>query len=412
MSGIEGPRKSQSLADRWRAEADKATAPRPSVPERISPGPELLVPKEKKEEPERLVQSEQGGALSGAMPQRASMNWSDKKVDISSINLRTLPVNWNAIADIGKSINQIAGNPVTRQDIVALKPPTDVYPGIPMVASVIAHRRNKEIPIRLPTKEDIGNKRVQWYVDILYKYINPFSQKIAERFRGYVEQEGERTVLKTGLKIADVADIAGSIENPRQQLLKETALLYRILQQPEIDEGFLYDGEVTVEDKILGFLDALKEAKYNPKLLDDTSYALNNRDFPLLLKLLPKLNLPSDTFDTWSASVAGAELMQGLEVFLRRQGMPDIEPAPLPQEIDLFDATSWPRAYAEWFKGEKLERVKNGLPVVFEHALDALPTNGPEFADQMYALAENVCALHAQGKSSGDIAHHMFVKDR
>lgn len=403
MSTIEGSKRPRSFFDKLK-EITKGESPN-SQQEEVSIAGEVPRPEIKRERPKNIPHPISERVMPPPLPQMRPRKWSDKSVSIDSINLRSLPINWNALTNLGKSLNRLADNRVSREDIANLKPPTDVYFGIPMVASVIAHQRNKEIPIQLPSKEQIG--KMKWYVNELYEYLNYFSERIAEKFRRYVEREGERTVLKAGLKVADVANLIGAIENPRQQMLHEVAMLYRNFQQPQISEGILWDDEVPIEDKIYNFLNALKHVKHDPQIFNAVAY----RNYPILLQLLPKLNLPSDEFDAWSASIAGAELMEGLEMFLRRRGMPDIQPAPQPQEFDLFDLTSWPRAMAEAFSGEKLQRVKRDLPDILEQALTALPENGPQLANQIYAVAENVCVLHAQGTSDGELAHNIFVKN-
>ena len=338
--------------------------------------------------------------------------WSEKDVKIDSINLRGLPVNLQALTNLGKAINEIKDDHIERKDLADIRPPVSLYPALPMVASVIASKRNPEIPVVLPTNEEV--KAMKPYLVTIEKFIGRFSENLARKFGSYVERRGAQLVVDTANQVVKFAEVARTIENPQQQFLKEATLLYQNLQKPETEEGFWGEtNQVKVEQKIYNLLRSLNEARFNNSWPSYTPRWLNSRDFPLLLKLLPRLNLPpqwTSEGNISNASIAGAELMSGLETFLKQQGIKGIGPAPQPREFNLLDPDSWGRGLAEVFAVEKLERVKNGLPNVLTQTYQALPQNGPQMADKIYNIAENVCILKAQGHSPNEIAQNMFSK--
>lgn len=379
----------------------KATAEKPTFTPTIDPSEQAKTDRLRIEELKEFIDES-----------KPTPKWSEKEVKIDSINLRELPVNWQALINLGKAINEIKDDDIEREDLTDIKPPASIYPALPMVASVIANKRNPEIPVVLPTQEEV--KAMKPYLATVEKFIGRFSENMARKFGGYIERKGAQIVVDIANQVTKFPDVARTIENPQQQFLKETTLLYQNLRRSETEEGFWGEtNEVKVEQKISRLLRALNEFRFNNSRPDYTPRWLNSRDFPLLLKLLPRLNIPSQwtSEDNISkASIAGAELMSGLETFLKQQGIKGIGPAPSPREFNLLDPDSWGRGFAELFAAEKLERVKKGLPNALTQAYQALPQNGPQMADKIYDIAENVCILKVQGHSPDEIAGNIFVK--
>lgn len=335
--------------------------------------------------------------------------WADKEVALSSINLRELPINWQALSNLGKAINEIKDDRFERKDLIDIKPPAETYSALSMVASVVANKRNPKIPIILPTQVEI--KTMKPWLTKVERFIGRFSENWARKFDGYIEKKGAQVVSDVGTRIINLTEVFRDVENPREQFLREVTLMYQNLQRKETEEGFWgEENEVIVEDKIYNLLHALIEFKINHEWPDNTPRWLNNHDFPLMLRLLPKLNMPPDSLDEGKASIAGAEMMKGFEVFLRQQGVKKIGSAPAPREVDLFNPSSWMRGLAETFAHEKLERVKNGLPNMLTQAYHVLPSDGPELAEKIYDVAENICVLKAQGRTAEEIASHIFER--
>lgn len=336
----------------------------------------------------------------------AKPKWADREVSLSSINLRELPIGWQSLTNLSRAINEMKDYPFERKDLADIKPSLDVYPALPMIASVIANKRNPAIPVVLPTQAEI--KAMKPWLNTVEKFIGRFSQNWARKFGGYVEKRGQQVVVDVGSRVSNIAEQVRTIENPRQQFITEITNLYNHLARPEYKMVGDFFGEhreeVKIEDKIHNLLLGLRYVR------DGGKHQLYTRDqFPLLNTVLPIIKFPPDTLDDDQASIAGAELMEGIHVFLRQQGVSQLMPVPRAQGVNLFDPGSWMRGIAETFFGEKLEKVKRGLPNVLTQAHGVLPPSGPQLSDKIYDVAENISILKAQGRTADEIAHHVFV---
>ncbi|MBX4209414.1 hypothetical protein KW799_01845, partial [Candidatus Parcubacteria bacterium] len=196
----------------------------------------------------------------------------------------------------------------------------------------------------------------------------------------------------------------GRFENPRRQFLDELAALYRLIQKPISTRGFWEDSEMPIEQKIEALFHRLNH--YGASQFP----AMNEKNFPLLFTLSRKFGFPGATFPYSEAGIAGAELMGGIEAFLRQQRIADIPSAPSPQEFSLFDTGSWMRALAETFYAEKLDMVRGKLPGLLGLIVRILPESGPQLADSIYEVAERIHELGMLGVPSQDIAESVFKK--
>lgn len=350
--------------------------------------------------------------------------WAQKKVTPAEINLRSLPVDFAAITELGHAINSIKTDEISTQDLAEIKVPTDVYPALPMVASVISHQRNPEIPVILPNGAEI--KAMKPWLKHVSHFLSRFSPGIAQRFDRFAEKQGQNAVLQTGQKIDRLAKTIENIPNPKQQFLKEVCTLYIKLAQPTYEESFWSEkNEVKIEDKISTLVRVLQELKQYHEWPEDTpkwiGNWLNSRDFPLTLKLLPQLGVPPVATNSDIFGIAGAEMMKGIDVFLRQhgrstldilrqQGLHDLPPVPRAAEFDIFDPGSWGRGLGETFAADKIVRVEQHLPEVLNKALAAMPSDGPALANQIYLTAENVAILNKQGMSANELAQNIFTK--
>lgn len=354
------------------------------------------------EQPE-LVQDSSAGE--GAAPES---KLADRKVSLDSINLQLLPIGWPSLTNLCRAINKMKDDPFVGVDLAAIKPPPDVYPALPMVASVIAHKRDPRIPVVLPTQAEV--KAIKPWLATVEKFIGRFSQNWAKKFEGYVERKGQQVVVDVGSLISNIADQVRMIENPRQQFLTELTNLYNHLAKPEYKtvEDFFGDHQeqVKIEEKIRYLLLGLRYIR------EGGDHELYTREqYPLLTTVLPIIKFPPDTLiDDDRASVAGAELMEGIHAFLKQQNVTGLMSVPTAQPVDISDPGSWIRGLAETFSADKLERVKSELPYVLTQAYGVLPLSGPQLADKIYSVAEGICILKARGKSVEEIAKHIFVK--
>src|SRR3989344_6654566 len=276
--------------------------------------------------------------------------WHDREIDLGSINLREIPLNWQALTDLGKAINRLKDDPFAVRDFAALKPEPSHYIGIPMVASVIANKNNPEVPVILPTEQEV--KALKPWLSLVTGLLGRIHPTLAAKFDRYFERKGAEIVVISALKIAEIGDFIGTIPNPRKQFLNELSDVYKNLQKEETYKGFL--GEtvyMSIEQKVSNFLntfDYLRHYRYDPP--DFPARWLNSKQFPIVIGLLPKLRIPDTNAGT--TSIAGAELMEGVEIFLKRKGVRNIGPAPLPSEFDLFNLDTWGRGLAVFFKEE------------------------------------------------------------
>ncbi len=151
--------------------------------------------------------------------------WARKEVDPSSVDIGQHLISRHALRCLGKAINEIKQDPYGSSDLEDIKPPKAAYPVLPMIASVIANRKDPAIPVSLPSREDV--EKMKPWLGALEKFIGRFSESWARRFGRYVEKRGQRVVLDTGLQIATVAEKIGTIGNPRNQFLTEVSSLYQ-----------------------------------------------------------------------------------------------------------------------------------------------------------------------------------------
>lgn len=342
-------------------------------------------------------------------------------IPLEAINLyHELPINWDAITNLGLVANRLKETPVTKTDISRLKPPEAAYRGIPMVASVVAHAAESTIPLTLPTDADV--RAIKPWLNDVSRVIGLFSEGLQNKFHRYIERRGGEIVTEVGLKIHDVAQIFAGIEHPQEQFRDEIYRLYANLQLPQHkpDDSFFagFFGEefveVTPEEKIGDLLHAMRFYRNRGNLSDREGW-FQNKNFPLLTKILPLIKFPPDSFDIETASVAGAEMMQGIEFFLRHEGFRNVQPAPGATEYDLldllsFNADAWKRTLAEWFKPGQLEEVRQKLPDILHYGKEALPKSGPQFAQKVYGLAKNIVFSKEQGRSDSEMAMHIFAR--
>lgn len=332
--------------------------------------------------------------------------WTKQQVDIDSINLRNLPIGWQALTRLGGAINELKDDQFDRNDLVDIKPSRAVYPVLPMVASVVANRRNPEIPMILPTADEV--KAMKPWLDTVEKFIGRFSENWARRFGHYIERKGQQAVMDIGNRIADAADQIQEVENPRQQFVEELTLLYNRLALPEyrVVHGVFEDWEepVKIEDKVTDMIVDLQYVKQGHH------HVYGEAEFPLLTRLLPITQLPPYGMQAGLAGFVGSELMDGTHTFLQSEGKRNLYPVPEPQEFNLFDFDSWIRGFAESFYPEKLERVKRQFPNVLSLAHQGLPENGPKLSEKIFDIAENICVLNAQGHTPDELAEHIFKR--
>ncbi len=322
---------------------------------------------------------------------------------LRTVNIRSfLPLDWEAVTMLGKELNKFRNDPFDSNDLADIAPPSEAKAVIIMVASVVIHSQRTSVPYLLPTKADLQALRP--WIGSLEKMLRKISPKWAVMFGSYVEAKGHEAIIGAGNVIIETAEMCRRFEWPRYQFLEELGTLYQLLCQPQAEEGFFEDTELSIEKKIEGLFIALR---YNGSALFPEVNAAN---FPLLFALMKKFNFPSRGFSDSNAGVAGAELMRGIENFLLQYWRDDIPEAPPSQEFDLFNLESWMRGFTETFFSERLEMVQERLPTLLWLVLRILPESGPMLADSIYGIADRIHTLGKLGVSSQDIARSVFGK--
>src|SRR5258708_10563908 len=69
--------------------------------------------------------------------------------------LRELGIDPSAVAGLGRAVNELKDDKYTQKDLADITPPESTYFAIPMVASVIAHRIDSEVPVTMPTQAQL-----------------------------------------------------------------------------------------------------------------------------------------------------------------------------------------------------------------------------------------------------------------
>ena len=321
---------------------------------------------------------------------------------LTAINLRNLPIDWQALASLGHMINRLQDNPYGASGLAAIEPPEDVYPAIAMVASVIANKNNPAIPLSLPSNADI--QKIKPFLLTLEKWIEKVSPRLSKKFVQYCEKRGQDMVKGAALGLVEIVEIFTPFEKPKEQFVKELTAIYNNLQKPVIQEGIIFDDELSIEDKIENLFDHLQG--------ESGHKWFNDREFALTTKLTKRLKFPPASLSSGDAGVVGAEFMAGIESFLRQKGIREIKPAPQAKEFDLFDWSTWKRGLAEIFVPEKIEKVKKMLPEILMEVERILPESNSEFKKKIYSIAEMICMLNESGVSPETIAKHIFKKQK
>jgi hypothetical protein len=344
----------------------------------------------------------------------------EREVSLDSIDLRTIPINWTAVARMGRSINNLKDEPLIMQEfalIRELKEP--LYPAIPMVASVTAHQRNPEIPIIYPTEEQV--KAMKPSLGFVSFIIGRFSNNWQAKFDRYLKQEGTHKVMGVAEKVFSMVRVLENTQydHPRERFIDGLEVLYSDLSQSETEQGGflgLEEVERPIEKKILQLIQEVRSARFR----DGHGRYFNSDRHPFLSKLLRVansvgINFPSAPLPTLlepnsdeKAAIAGSEVMGGIEIFLRSNSRQNIPAAPRPMEFDIFNFGSYMRAAAEIFNYSKLERVKAKLPEVLNQAADCIPEKPSAVAERIYEIAEDIVILKQQGRTDKEIAESLI----
>ncbi len=327
-------------------------------------------------------------------------------VGIESIRLKNLPIGWQQLPTLAKSINALKEEPFGAGfELAQLKPLEKEAIVIPMIASVVANHADPAIPLNLPNSEEV--KTIKPWLKRVSVFVGRFSNGLGHRFDRFIEKKGQQTVQKTGEKIFEAAHALGQTENPQSRFVTEVAQLYTRLTQPETYFDF-EEKERSIEQKISGLIGQMDRAKRGKPFDSDW---FSKKHFPLLANVFAVVGFPPTSLyiESGNVGIVGAELMQGIEIFLRQSDVSNIPQAPLPTEFDLFNMNTWMRGLAELFKAGQLEKVKRELPSVLSQVREVLPHDGRQFEQEIYGIAKNVVALKAKGIEDHALVNGLFA---
>lgn len=342
------------------------------------------------------------------------------EASLESIDIRTIPLNWPAIARLGRSVNELKDQPIRVQEFGPLRTLTEpLYPAISMVASVIANRRNPGIQIMYPTDEQV--KAMRPSLGLVSTFIGRFSTKWQDRFDRFLERQGANKVMGVAGKAFRIVDVleATHYDQPRINFVNGIEVLYTDLSQSETQPGGLFgwdEVERPVEEKIKQLINEVRAARFG----HGRGRFFNSNRHPFLAKLLMTvnsigINFPKEPEEVLigpdsdeKTAIAGAEVMEGIETFLRRDDRINIPPAPKPREFDLFNPDTYNRTLAEWLNMDKLERVKAKLPQVLNYVVECIPESPSAVATRIYEIAEDIVSLKKQGKTDREIAEALI----
>lgn len=359
----------------------------------------------------------------------------DREVSLDDISIYNLPVNWTATGSLATAINRLKETPLDRFEIRQHMPSPDVYAGIPWVASAIANHYNREIPVILPSADEI--KAIKPWLTGLSSLIGRFSVTWQYRFNRFIEANADDKILnQSASNILRRVDTIGEIDHPKARFVPEVAAIYNQVAAPQEEEDDNFDpiGDLfsifddspakpktrlaPIERKVENLVSALIDAKYGR----GNSW-INTQAYPLLTRAVQMAKFPPDFVDVGIpmaspqvGGIVGSEIMQGVEGFLRKRGMTVIPTATSPvRTFDLFDGNTWNsdsvnRSLAETFAQEKIRALKRELPDILTEVENVLPESGPAIMDSVRTLAENILILSKQGVSTTEIAQALFTK--
>jgi hypothetical protein len=360
-----------------------------------------------------------------------------REVTLNDISIHTLGFNWAALRTLGFEINALQEVPLNafniQQQLTAVLRP-ELYNTIPLVSSAIAHHYNPKIPVLTPNEEEI--KALKPVLELLAKLLGGVSSKWSAKFDRFIEKKAADVIQETAERVCKVMDGLGKVQKPKAQFTPEIQRLYVAAAKPEQREvendlsdeiegvfdlftgGFFEDEQprrrteaVPIEDKIKRLIQDMRAARYSGRARTITPQA-----FPLLTWLLQNSGFPPDTLDEDHAAIAGSEMMQGIEIFLKAKGVGPIPKAPRPSKgLDPFDPFTWidgdlMRGMAETFAPERLAAVRKALPGILRAAEAFLPADGPRTIKALQILAENILILSKNGKTGKEIAHALLRK--
>lgn len=296
---------------------------------------------------------------------------------------RQLPLDWAALTELGIELNNLRDEPFSGTDLAEIIPPKEARVAIVMVASIVANRHNRKIPIILPTKEDV-QKINPWLISV-EKFLGRLSPFWMKTFGEHLERMGSEGVAEKANALMQFADFFRKFPAMRHQFLSEIAVLYTVIAKHGSRP----------ESRIESLLQSL---------MHGDTVEFNSAKFPLLFALRKQFQFDIDQ----DLCIAAAELLEGIHCFLLEKGIDNIPDPPPATGFDPFELGSWFRLAAEVLYSQRLEKVKARLPHLLTLVMRVLPEDGVAFSDSCYEFAETITSLGQQGMPPHEIVRRVF----
>jgi len=323
------------------------------------------------------------------------------------LSIKDIPLNWtylqNNAHDIGRFFGRILGKPDLAHLVSNHEVPAEWSAFIPMVASNVAHTRDRSISFRRPTFKDAV--RFKPAAGIARKLLG--ESEMGERFESIEVAKAEARINETSGVILRIAETASGIENPRRLFHEEMDKLYR----------YATSRYVLLNDQALGpnTKDADIRLEYLLRHLlgsSDTERMPDGlREQFKLTPLVRDLNvLPKSTQSSTSLRVAAPEILSGIYNFLYSNGSEGYFPPNINEPLAKFSG-EWAyfrRQLTEKFKHKKLASMERKTTDMLQHIFNILPESGPQFADSIYRIAEGICKSKRDGYDDDSIARNLL----
>lgn len=319
------------------------------------------------------------------------------------VSIKDIPINWSYLQTNAHVIGRLIGKPDLLQVISRPEVPAGWSSFIPMLASTIAHARDRRIPLRKPTFEEAA--RIKPAVGIARKLLG--ESELGERFESYTVSKAEARIDNAGERIVHLAEAASRIENPRRRFHEEMDKLYKyatgehVLPRDQALGPNTPDADIRLE-YLLGHLVNSQNIESIPHDIRE-QFGLTSlvRD----LGLVPEYSYPGTAI-----RIAAPEILSGIYNFLHSNGPEGYYPPNGNTTHPMFSGewAYFKRQLAERFKHKDLSRAERKTSDVLMHIYNILPENGPQFASSIHGIAEGICRSKEDGVDDDTIARNLL----
>ena len=323
------------------------------------------------------------------------------------LSIKDIPLNWTYLQNNAHDIGRLFGRIIGIADLAQLVSHHEMPAGwpafIPMIASNVAHTRDRSISFRRPTFKDAV--RFKPATGLARKLLG--ESEMGERFESIEVAKAEARINETSGVILRIAETASGIENPRRLFHEEMDKLYR----------YATSRYVLLNDQALGpnTKDADIRLEYLLRHLlgsSDTERMPDGlREQFKLTPLVRDLNvLPKSTQSSTSLRVAAPEILSGIYNFLYSNGSEGYFPpnGNTPPAMFSGEWAYFRRQFTDKFKHKKLGGIERNTTDMLSHIYNILPENGPQFADSIYRIAEGICKSKRDGYDDDSIARNLL----